>query len=111
MFSYAPPSTPRLSPTSHQIQDEVDAVAQMEEQELEALVALAEDNSENLGTFDMEEVDIPSSPTRYGSDEEDYDDIFMEIVSSQGGQNQVGSIQSEMQDSHVHEDVDMDMSG
>jgi hypothetical protein len=55
---------------------EADAIARLEEQELQELIALAD------GGQEMEHV--PSSPTRYGSDEDDYDDIFMEILSSQG---------------------------
>jgi hypothetical protein len=55
---------------------EVDAIAQMEEQELQELIALEYDGGEAMQH-------IPSSPTRYGSDEEEYDDIFMEILSSQ----------------------------
>lgn len=111
--AHAVPSTPRLSP--HQIEDEADAVAQMEEQELEALLALASDEGDPVMTTYMEEQarDIPSSPTRYGSDEEDYDDLFMEMVSSQGGSgtlDQFGPMQSQIHDDHMQEDVEMDMS-
>jgi hypothetical protein len=112
MLSYASPSTPRLSP--HQMEDEVDAVAQMEELELEHLLALSEDNGVPAVPTYMEEVDIPSSPTRYGSDEDEYDDIFMEMVSSQGAageQQQFGSIQPQVAYHDTQqEDVDMDMS-
>jgi hypothetical protein len=59
---------------------EADAIARMEEQELQELIALAEDDGETMQH-------VPSSPTRYGSDEEEYDDIFMEILSSQGAGN------------------------
>jgi hypothetical protein len=52
--------------------DEVDAVAHQEEQELEELLALAEEQSS---------VQEPRSE-RWGSDEEDYDGIFMEFISS-----------------------------
>lgn len=76
--------TPRLQPqqwhTDRTDIDEAEAIAQMEEQELQELLALAEE--EQPANDEMQH--IPSSPTRYGSDEEDYDDIFMEIVSSQG---------------------------
>lgn len=109
MFTNATPSTPRLSP--HQIEDEVDAVAHMEEQELEELLALAGDAVDPVTNKYMEEIDIPSSPTRYGSDEEDYDDIFMEMASSQDAyQQQWGSIQTQMGQHHMQEDVEMDMS-
>lgn len=109
MYSDVTPSTPHLSP--HQIEDEVDAVAQMEQRELEELLALADDEEDPVMSTCMEEVDIHSSPTRYGSDEEDYDDIFMEMVSSQEAQGQFGSIQTQM-DQHYHgqEDMEMDMS-
>jgi hypothetical protein len=75
-------ASPHLQPQSYLTRSssieeaEVDAMAQIEEQELQELLALAEDDGDQMQH-------IPSSPTRYGSDEEDYDDIFMEIVSSQ----------------------------
>ena len=53
--------------------DEVEAVAHQEEQELEELLALAEEEQSS--------VQEPRSE-RWGSDEEDYDDIFMEFISS-----------------------------
>jgi hypothetical protein len=80
-FAYAL-SSPYLQPHSHvqrssaMDEAEVDAIARMEEQELQDLIALEQDHGE-----EMEH--IPSSPSRYGSDEEEYDDIFMEILSSQ----------------------------
>lgn len=109
-FSNATPSTPHLLP--HQIEDEADAVAQLEQEELEDLLALAADEEQPTMNVYMEEVDIPSSPTHYGSDEEDYDDIFMEMVSSQEAREQFGSIRSQMGQDHYHgqEDVEMDMS-
>lgn len=83
----------------------------MEEQELEELLALAGDAVDPVTNKYMEEIDIPSSPTRYGSDEEDYDDIFMEMASSQDAyQQQWGSIQTQMGQHHMQEDVEMDMS-
>ena len=50
--------------------DEVEMIALMEQQELEALVALAEDSY------------VPPNPPsdRYGSDEEDWESIFMECM-------------------------------
>lgn len=108
MFINTTPSTPHLSP--HQIEDEVDAVAQMEQRELEELLALVADEEDpDMHTY-MEEVDKPGSPTRYGSDEEDYDDIFMKMISSQEAQGQFGSIQTQMNQHYGQEDVEMDMS-
>jgi len=60
---------------------EVDAVARMEEQELQVLIALEQEDNHAA-----ENLQIPSSPTRYGSDEEEYDDLFMEFLSSHGAQ-------------------------
>jgi hypothetical protein len=101
------PSTPRLS--AHKTEDdEVDAVAQMEEQELRELVALAEESEAQRMEMPMKEQSIPSSPTRYGSDEEEYEDIFMEIVSSQQGAQ--AAAQQQIQGHHAQEDVEMDMS-
>ena len=57
----------------HTVVDEVEAVAHQEEQELEELLALAEEEQSS--------VQEPRSE-RWGSDEEDYDDIFMEFISS-----------------------------
>ncbi len=53
--------------------DEVEAVAHQEQQELEELLALAEEEQSS--------VQKPYSE-RWGNDEEDYDDIFMEFISS-----------------------------
>lgn len=112
LLNDATPSTPHLSP--RQIEDEVDAVAQMEQQELEGLLALAAEEEDLIINTYMEEADVPSSPTRYGSDEEDYDDIFMEMVSSQEAQaqGQFGSIHTQMAQDQYHglEDTEMDMS-
>jgi len=73
--------------------DEVEAVAHHEEQELEELLALAEDEQSS--------VQEPRSE-RWGSDEEDYDDIFMEFISSSQTAQQAGS--------GVHEGDAMDTS-
>ena len=53
--------------------DEVEAVAHQEEQELEELLALTEEEQSS--------VQEPRSE-QWGSDEEDYDDIFMDFISS-----------------------------
>lgn len=74
------PSTPRLNAQPDDAQ-EVDVVEQMEEQELRALIGLADQQQQEMPN-------IPSSPTRYGSDEEDFDDIFMELMSSQEAKQQ-----------------------
>lgn len=111
MFNDAKSSIPHLPPCH--IDDEVDAVAQMEQQELDELLALAAEGKDPIMNAYMEEVDIPSSPTRYGSDDEDYDGIFMEMVSSQEAQQtHFGSIQMQMGQDYYHgqEDVEMDMS-
>jgi len=93
---YEYPSTPRLSP--YQADLEVDAIAQLEEQELQELVALVEED----------EMHIPSSPTRYGSDDEEYEDIFMEVLSSQeGAQKQQGGL-SQTREYHMLEEDGMD---
>lgn len=55
----------------HTMSDEVEAIAHQEEQELEELLALAEEESKEPGS------------ERWGSDEEDYDSLFMEYLSSQ----------------------------
>jgi len=60
----------------HTMSDEVEAVVNQEERELEELLALAEDENQN------QEMREPGSE-RWGSDEEDYDSLFMEYLSSQ----------------------------
>ena len=62
--------------------DEVEAVAHQEQQELEELLALAE---EEQGS------DQEPHSERWGSDEEDYDGIFMEFISSSETAQQVAS--------------------
>jgi hypothetical protein len=71
------PPTPRLTAQPDDEQ-QVDEIAQMEEEELREVLALQKQEAVMQ--------DIPSSPTRYGSDDDDYDDIFMELLSSQQGQ-------------------------
>lgn len=82
-----------LQSSRHTMSDEVEAVAHHEEQELEELLALAEDEQSS--------VQEPRSE-RWGSDEEDYDDIFMEFISSSQTAQQAGS--------GVHEGDAMDTS-
>ncbi|KAI9879996.1 MAG: hypothetical protein M1830_006113 [Pleopsidium flavum] len=53
--------------------DVVEQVLSQEDQELEALVSLLE-------TEGKDSQDRVRSPTEYGSDDEDYDDIFMEVL-------------------------------
>ncbi|KIW05410.1 uncharacterized protein PV09_03923 [Verruconis gallopava] len=93
------PGTPRLvaQPDDEQ---QVDAIAQMEEEELRALLEMQEQHDADA---QVHEYDIPSSPTRYGSDEEDYDEIFMELVSSQHDNEARVSAQAQRQ----HEDAEM----
>lgn len=93
------PSTPRLRALPDDAQ-EVDEIAQMEEEELRELLALQDQEQASA----MQ--DIPSSPTRYGSDDEDYDDIFMEYLSSQ--QQLVGESQDQ-QIAHGQRFEDADM--
>lgn len=59
------PMTPRLKAQPDDEQ-QVDEIEQMEEEELRALLELQEQEEAAMR-------DIPSSPTRYGSDDEDYD--------------------------------------
>lgn len=68
--------------------DEVEAVARQEEQELEELLALAEQENQDPGS------------ERWGSDEEDYDNLFMEYLSSQQTrQQQPAALEGEDEDS------------
>lgn len=62
-----------LQSNRHTLFDEVEAVVRQEEQELEELLALAEEHQSS--------VQEPRSE-RWGSDEEDYDDIFIEFIST-----------------------------
>jgi hypothetical protein len=70
----------------HTMSDEVEAVAQQEEHELEELLALAEEKGSE------------SKSERWGSDEEDYDDLFMEYLSSQQGSKQPRAAPAEAED-------------
>ncbi|KAF2430704.1 hypothetical protein EJ08DRAFT_649491 [Tothia fuscella] len=96
---------------------EVDEVARREEMELQELIRLADEPHGDVGMEMWIEEDvgidigIPSSPSRYGSDEDDYDDIFMEILSSQEGR-QGGSHQQQQQSNPFaqREDDGMDLS-
>ena len=68
--------------SKHTVFDEVEAVAHQEEQELDELLALAEEEQNSIQE--------PRSE-RWGSDEEDYDDIFMEFISSSETARQAAS--------------------
>jgi hypothetical protein len=85
---------------------EVDAVAQMEEMELQELIRLADEPVVH------EAMHVPSSPTRYGSDEEEYDDIFMEILSTQEERPQEEQAHQQHDDYRAQADdsMDIDMS-
>jgi hypothetical protein len=80
------PMTPRLKPRPDDEQ-QVDEIAQMEEAELCALLDLQDhqeaEAQEAAMQMQTQMQDIPSSPTRYGSDDDDFDEIFMELASSQ----------------------------
>jgi hypothetical protein len=70
---HAPTSNISSQSSRHTAFEEVEVVAHQEQQELEELLALAEEEQSS--------VQKPHSE-RWGSDEEDYDDIFMEFISS-----------------------------
>ena len=77
----------------HTMSDEVEAVITQEERELQELLALAEEEERN------EEMREPGSE-RWGSDEEDYDSLFMEYLSSQKvGEQQTMEVVDEAEDS------------
>lgn len=84
---------------------EVDVVAKQEDEELEALVAMMQEEDEKrLG---RRQFDSPSSS--FGSDDDEYDDIFMNIIDGYGG----GEAGAEVDHQQQHpEDVDdvMDLS-
>jgi hypothetical protein len=91
------PTTPRLRAQPDEVlqEQQVDEIAQMEEEELRTLL----EAQYHEASIDQEQMqDIPSSPTRYGSDDEDYDDIFMQLLSSQQVQGQVQQQDTEMMD-------------
>jgi len=75
-------------------EDELDALLAHEDQELEALVALMEEeDQENHTTYK------PSS--HFGSDIDDYDAIFSEMLSSQ-----TAAPTSSLQDEDMHDAMD-----
>jgi hypothetical protein len=76
------PVTPRLQAQPDDEQ-QVDEMAQIEEEELRALLEMQQQQEAEAAWRATQQQDVPSSPTRYGSDDEDYDDIFMELLSSQ----------------------------
>ena len=85
---------------------EVDVVAKQEDEELEALVAMMQEEDEKkLG---RRQFDSPSSS--FGSDDDEYDDIFMNIIDGYGGEGEAGA-EVDQQQQHP-EDVDdvMDLS-
>ena len=107
------PTTPRLQAQPDDATQDVDEIAQMEEEELRAILemqaahAQAQEADEAMHmSFQQSQgreqaFDIPSSPTRYGSDDEDYDDIFMELLSSQQAIRGAARVLSQPQDAEM----------
>jgi hypothetical protein len=95
-----PPRSPRLHAQPDDEQ-QVDEIAQIEEQELRALLEMQQQQqAQEVG---IQTQNIPSSPTHYGSDDDDFDDIFMELVCSQ--QQPLSCVEVRQQDAEM-----MDMS-
>lgn len=68
---------------NEQDMDEADYVLSQEEQELQALIALMEEQEQN-----------DAASQHYGSDDDDYDQIFMECTDSTDWQQQTPAINS-----------------
>ena len=78
----------------------VDEVFQAENAELEAMLAMME--AEDVGRREEEHID-----TSYGSDDEEYDHLFMDVIQMENRQ----ASQSQSQEKKEQEDHDMmDMS-
>lgn len=84
----------------------VDEVLQWEERELEAYLEMAEDQNQAQRMDDgMDPVEV-GHETPYGSDEEEYDDIFMDVIQAEQKVSQ-----SSVSHSQVEQlDTEMDMS-
>jgi hypothetical protein len=87
----------------------VDEVLQWEERELEAYLGMVEDQSQAPGSQrvddGMEAVEVRHE-TPYGSDEEEYDDIFMDVIQAEQRASQSSVPHSQVQQL----DTEMDMS-
>ncbi|CAD0096908.1 unnamed protein product [Aureobasidium vineae] len=99
-MAWDPQSQPEYPPDS-----EVDAVLQQENEELEALIALMqeEDDRRNQQSNSQEAHDDRFSA--FGSDDDEYDNIFMNMIDETGGAASV----SEPQHQHTADD-EMDLS-
>ncbi|KAF2399124.1 hypothetical protein EJ06DRAFT_583086 [Trichodelitschia bisporula] len=74
-------------------EDEAEAIARMEEEELKAYLELAEEKPLNDHFLQ-----VPSSPTRYGSDEEDYNSLFNEFLATQNAQERCHELHTDEMD-------------
>ena len=91
-----------------QYAQEADAILQQENEELEALVALMQEdeNRRNQQSENQDAHDDRSSA--FGSDDDEYDSIFMDMIDETGGAAP-GSEQQQHQHPHPADD-EMDLS-
>lgn len=79
----------------------VDQILSQEYQEFEALISSMQDSA------DQGDHHQQSTTSDYGSDEEEYDRLFMEVMSSQGS---AGRRSDTVEDRRVEQDHEMDIS-
>jgi hypothetical protein len=91
--------------SEHPLDPEADLVQQQEDEELEALIALMQEdeNRRNQHSNCQEAHDDRSSA--FGSDDDEYDSIFMDMIDETGG----ATTGPEQQDQHTADDS-MDLS-
>jgi len=101
---YVPPSQEEEAMelgNSPGLQDEmVDEVIQRENEEIEALISLLESNGTHLSQSPQDS----ATDTPYGSDEEEYDNLFMEVI------NEESHIQQGSRQENLENNDTMDMS-
>jgi hypothetical protein len=89
----------------------VDKIAREEEAELEALLGMMDEGGmqkDAVASNIMAAQEQQQSETPYGSDDEEYDDIFMDVILEE---NRTASQQQSQQPGHADTDLDMmDMS-
>lgn len=98
------------SQSDYPLDQEADAILQQESEELEALVALMqEDENRRNQQFDSQDAHDDRS-SAFGSDDDEYDSIFMDMIDETGGAAP-GSEQQQQRYQHPHPaDDEMDMS-
>lgn len=85
----------------------VDQIASLEDQEFQALISLMNEANEKENVDHREAETNEQTIFEYGSDEEEYDRLFMDVMSQS---QQAGESQTRPQDNRSTQTQDMDIS-